>query len=77
MPRFELTRYPSDSIMSRLYILVFRPPELLSEKPIEDSSNSPEMQPLYFSQLQRHLTVCTQSYANFKICFISSRFSAK
>ena len=42
MPRFELTRYPTDNIISRLYILGFRPPELLSEKPIEVSSNSPD-----------------------------------
>ena len=42
MPRFELTRYPTDNTISRLYILGFLPPELLSEKPIEDSSNSPD-----------------------------------
>ena len=32
MPRFELTRYPTDNIISRLYILGFLPPKLLSEK---------------------------------------------
>ena len=40
MPLLELTLYPTDKIISRLYIFGFLPPELLSEKPTEVLSNS-------------------------------------
>ena len=54
MPHFELTRYPTDNIISRLYILGFLPPEFLSEKPTEVPSNSPE---------ERILEICSLSVA--------------
>ena len=37
MPRFEFTRYPTERIISKLYILGFLPPVLLSENPPEVS----------------------------------------
>lgn len=52
--KFELTRYHTESIMLRLYILGFLPPELLLEKPTEVSSNSPE---------ERILEICSLTVA--------------
>ena len=65
MPRFELTRYPTDNIISRLYILGFLPPELLSEKPTEVPSNSPEERILEICSL----TVACLTSNNSSICF--------
>ena len=65
MPRFELTRYPTDNIISRLYILGFLPPELLSEKPTEVPSNSPEERILEICSLT--VACLTSNYSS--ICF--------
>lgn len=42
IPRFEFTRYHTERIISKLYILGFLPPVLLSENPTEVSSSSLE-----------------------------------
>ena len=48
--------------MSRLYILGFQPPELLSEKPTEVPSNSPEERILEICSLTVARSHLQQSY---------------